>query len=119
MSEVMVDVLVIGAGPAGIAAATSAARFGAESVMLIERDNRLGGILFQCIHNGFGLYRYNEELTGPEYAQRDIDGLLKNSVIVKSNTFAADIIRNDSSFGVLLLCHDNAEWISARSIILA
>ena len=119
MSEVMGDVLVIGAGPAGIAAATSAARFGAESVMLIERDNRLGGILFQCIHNGFGLYRYNEELTGPEYAQRDIDGLLKNSVIVKSNTFAADIIRNDSSFGVLLLCHDNAEWISARSIILA
>ncbi len=64
------DVAVIGGGPAGLAAAVSARRHGAQKVLLLERDRELGGILQQCIHNGFGLQRYDEELTGPGYASR-------------------------------------------------
>ena len=64
------DVIVIGGGPAGLAAATSARGEGKRSVLVIERDQKLGGILNQCIHNGFGLITFNEELTGPEYADR-------------------------------------------------
>ena len=68
-----VDVLVIGAGPAGLAAAIAAKRQGVDSLIVLEREDHPGGILRQCIHNGFGLHRFKEELTGPEYAQRDID----------------------------------------------
>ena len=63
------DVVVIGGGPAGMAAALSALKKGAK-VLVVERDVRLGGILNQCIHNGFGLHYFGEELTGPEYANR-------------------------------------------------
>ena len=66
------DVIVIGGGPAGLAAAASARRNGAEKVLLLERDDGLGGILNQCIHDGFGLKRYRQQLTGPEYAARGI-----------------------------------------------
>ncbi|MBR2822670.1 MAG: FAD-dependent oxidoreductase [Clostridia bacterium] len=68
-----VDILIIGAGPAGLAAAISAREDGIESLLVLERESQPGGILRQCIHNGFGLHRFKEELTGPEYAQRDID----------------------------------------------
>lgn len=68
-----VDVLVVGAGPAGLAAACAAKEAGAEKVLVLERDDAPGGILQQCIHNGFGLHRFKEELTGPEYAQRFVD----------------------------------------------
>ena len=64
------DVVVIGAGPAGLASAIEAKKAGAEKVLVIERDREPGGILLQCIHNGFGLHTYKEELTGPEYAAR-------------------------------------------------
>ncbi len=70
MIEKEVDVLVIGAGAAGLGAAIGAAREGVENVVIIERDERSGGILNQCIHNGFGLHYFREELTGPEYAER-------------------------------------------------
>ena len=66
------DVAVIGGGPAGLAAALAARRAGAEHVTILERNHELGGILQQCIHNGFGLHRFKEELTGPEYAYRFI-----------------------------------------------
>ena len=72
-SVIRVDVLVIGAGPAGLAAAIAAKKQGVESLIVLEREDQPGGILRQCIHNGFGLHRFKEELTGPEYAQRDID----------------------------------------------
>ena len=68
-----VDVLVIGAGPAGLAAAIAAKKAGIDRLLVLEREDQPGGILRQCIHNGFGLHRFKEELTGPEYAQRDID----------------------------------------------
>ena len=64
------DVAVIGGGPAGMAAALAAREQGAEHVIILEREAQLGGILEQCIHNGFGLHRFHEELTGPEYAER-------------------------------------------------
>ena len=66
------DVVVIGGGPGGLAAATAAKKAGAEKVIVLERDTRAGGILNQCIHNGFGLHTYKEELSGPEYATRAI-----------------------------------------------
>ena len=66
------DVVVIGGGPAGLAAAAAARKQGIEDVLILERDQMLGGILNQCIHNGFGLHTFKEELTGPEYADRFI-----------------------------------------------
>ena len=66
------DIVIIGGGPAGLAAAVSAKKNGIESILILERDRELGGILNQCIHNGFGLHTFKEELTGPEYAGRFI-----------------------------------------------
>lgn len=67
-----VDLVIIGGGPAGLAAAIEARRHGVEDLLILERDSELGGILNQCIHNGFGLHTFREELTGPEYAARYI-----------------------------------------------
>ena len=67
------DIVIIGGGPAGLAAAISAKKSGVDSVLILERDKELGGILNQCIHNGFGLHTFKEELTGPEYAGRFIE----------------------------------------------
>ena len=64
------DLVIVGGGPAGLAAAISAKDNGIDSILIIERDKELGGILNQCIHNGFGLHTFKEELTGPEYAAR-------------------------------------------------
>ena len=64
------DLVIIGGGPAGMAAAVAAREAGVRDILILERDNALGGILRQCIHNGFGLHRFGEELTGPEYAYR-------------------------------------------------
>ena len=72
MSTRQVDVAIIGGGAAGMAAALGAHEAGATSILILEREGNLGGILKQCIHNGFGLHRFKEELTGPEYAARDI-----------------------------------------------
>ena len=66
------DIVIIGGGPAGLAAAVSARQSGIDSILILERDKELGGILNQCIHNGFGLHKFKVELTGPEYAQRFI-----------------------------------------------
>ena len=64
------DIVIIGGGPAGLAAAVAARKAGTKSILILERDRELGGILNQCIHNGFGLHTFQEELTGPEYAAR-------------------------------------------------
>ena len=85
------DIVVIGGGPAGLAAAISAKRRGAESIVVLERDKELGGILNQCIHNGFGLHTFQEELTGPEYAGRFIDQVLELGIEYKLNTMVMDI----------------------------
>ena len=79
-----VDVLVIGAGPAGLAAAIAAKKTGCQSLIVLEREDHPGGILRQCIHNGFGLHRFKEELTGPEYAQRDIDTAREMNIDIRT-----------------------------------
>ena len=80
------DVVIIGGGPAGMGAGIECAKTGAKT-LIIERDNRLGGILNQCIHNGFGLHYFKEELTGPEYAHRFEELLKDTDVDVVLNTF--------------------------------
>ncbi|MBO7236502.1 MAG: FAD-dependent oxidoreductase, partial [Kiritimatiellae bacterium] len=87
----MFDVIVVGAGPAGLAAACAAKDAGAEDVLVIERDDAPGGILQQCIHNGFGLHRFKEELTGPEYAQRYVDMAAERDIPVVCGTMVLDI----------------------------
>ena len=85
------DVIVIGGGPAGLAAACAACEKGAKKVLVIERDKELGGILNQCIHNGFGLHRFKEELTGPEYAGRFIQLLRQTKAEVMLDTMVVEI----------------------------
>ncbi len=85
------DIVVIGGGPAGLAAAASARKAGIESILILERDKEPGGILNQCIHNGFGLHTFKEELTGPEYAGRFIDIVEELGIQCELNTMVMDI----------------------------
>lgn len=85
------DVVIIGGGPAGLAAAIAARDAGVQDVLVLERDVKLGGILNQCIHNGFGLHTFNEELTGPEYAQRYVDEVASRGIECRLNTMVIDI----------------------------
>lgn len=85
------DIVIIGGGPAGLAAAISAKKNGAASILLLERDKELGGILNQCIHNGFGLHTFKEELTGPEYAERFVVQLKELSIAYKLNTMVIHV----------------------------
>ncbi len=85
------DIIIIGGGPAGLAAACAAREAGASDILIIERDERLGGILNQCIHNGFGLHTFKEELTGPEYAWRYVEKVLEAKIPYKLNTIVVNI----------------------------
>ena len=99
------DVAVIGAGPAGLAAAISAEKHGAK-VVLIEREDRQGGVLKQCIHDGYGLIRYGEKLSGCEYANRYIDILIERmnygNIELKLKTFVSKVDKIDDGFNLLL-----------------
>ena len=86
-----VDIVIVGGGPAGLAAAVAAKKAGCDSILILERDGELGGILNQCIHNGFGLHTFKEELTGPEYAGRFIQQALDLDIEYKLNTMVMDI----------------------------
>ncbi len=112
------DVIVIGAGPAGLAAAIKADENGAK-VLLIEREAKLGGILKQCIHDGFGLTRFNEKLSGPEYAHREIDELHKTNVVVKTLTFVMAIEKLNNGFFLTLVTRGGIEKIEGAKLILA
>ena len=85
------DLVIIGGGPAGLAAAVRAAEKGVSRILILERDRKLGGILNQCIHNGFGLHYFKEELTGPEYAERFVDLLRETRAEVWSDTMALEL----------------------------
>ena len=85
------DLVVIGGGPAGLSAAIAAYDAGCQSILILERDVQLGGILNQCIHNGFGLHTFGEELTGPEYAARYITQALERKIEYKLNTMVLSI----------------------------
>ncbi len=89
----MYQLIVIGGGPAGLAAALSAYENGLKKILIIERDRELGGILNQCIHNGFGLHYFKEELTGPEYAGRFIEMLRDTEVEVMTDTMVLEITK--------------------------
>lgn len=88
------DLVIIGGGPAGLAAAIAAKEAGVSDLLILERDNKLGGILNQCIHNGFGIHTFKEELTGPEYAARFIDKALKLEIPYKLETMVIDISKD-------------------------
>ncbi|GLI51865.1 pyridine nucleotide-disulfide oxidoreductase [Tepidanaerobacter syntrophicus] len=96
MFEANYDVIVIGAGPAGLASAVEAKKSGAQNVLLVERDNALGGILQQCIHPGFGLHIFDEELTGPEYAYRFVEEVKKSGIDVLLDTMVLEIDKDDN-----------------------
>ena len=85
------DIVIIGGGPAGLAAAIEAKKSGTDKILILERDTRLGGILLQCIHNGFGLHHFGEELTGPEYAHRFVEEVKNLGIEYKVDTMVLDI----------------------------
>lgn len=88
------DIVIIGGGPAGMAAAVAAKKQGIDRILILERDRELGGILNQCIHNGFGLHTFQEELTGPEYADRFIGQVKSYNIEYKLNTMVMDVSRD-------------------------
>ena len=111
------DLVVIGGGPAGLAAAYEAYNNGVEKVLIIERDMELGGILNQCIHNGFGLHTFKEELTGPEYAQRFINMIKETNIEVMLNAMVLDIEKNKTVH--VINSEDGYMEIQAKAIILS
>ncbi len=111
------DIVIIGGGPAGLAAAVSAYDAGQKNILILERDTALGGILQQCIHNGFGLHTFKEELTGPEYAQRFIDQVLERKIRYKLNTMVMEI-SNDKVITAMNR-EDGMFEIQAKAVVLA
>lgn len=111
------DIVIIGGGPAGLAAAISAKEEGMDNIVILERDSVLGGILNQCIHNGFGLHTFKEELTGPEYAQRYIDKVEELNIPYKLNTMVIDLTEDKIITAVNK--DEGIIQIKAKSVILA
>lgn len=112
------DCLVIGGGPAGLAAAIAAHKNGAHT-LLVERESRLGGILKQCIHDGFGLVRFQEKLSGPEYAERFIDMFRAENIEALTLTFVTRIQKINNGFTATLVNRDGVETVTTKTLILA
>lgn len=111
------DLVIIGGGPAGLAAAVAAYDNGVKNIMILERDDRLGGILNQCIHNGFGLHTFKEELTGPEYAARFIAQVKERQIPYKLHTMVLDISPDRTVTAVN--SNDGVFTLQAGAVILA
>ena len=119
--KVQSDIVIIGGGPAGMACACAAiARDKNISVLIIERDNSLGGILNQCIHNGFGLQYFKEELTGPEYAQRFIKSVQDSNIRFMTDTMALSISDDGDRKTVIAVNKTSGMMeISSTAVVLA
>ena len=113
----MTDLVIIGGGPAGMSAAISAYENGIKDILILERDDDLGGILRQCIHNGFGLHKFKEELTGPEYAHRYAQKVKELGIPYKLNTMVLDITKDKKI--IATNSEDGIFEIQAKAIILA
>lgn len=113
----MTDLVIIGGGPAGMSAAVSAYESGIKDILILERDSHLGGILQQCIHNGFGLHKFGEELTGPEYAARYEQKVKQYGIQYKLNTMVLDIDADKNVTAVNKT--DGIFTVSAKAVILA
>ncbi len=111
------DIVVIGGGPAGMAAALKAKECGVDSILILERAETLGGILEQCIHTGFGLHYFGEELSGPEYADRFISLVNEKAIEYKVDTMALEITENNVVYAVNKT--DGLLEIQAKAVILA
>ena len=111
------DVVVIGGGPAGLSAALSLKENGVDSLLILERDDKLGGILNQCIHNGFGLHTFKEELTGPEYAYKYIERIFEEKIEYKLESMVIDISKDKKI--TYISKNDGLNIIEAKAIILA
>lgn len=110
------DLIIIGGGPAGLAAAVAARDKGIESIMILEREARLGGILRQCIHNGFGLQRFKESLTGPEYANNFIREVEKRNIEYMTDTTVISLSKQKV---VTVVSPEGVEELQAKAVILA
>src|SRR5665647_756536 len=113
------DVIVLGGGPAGLSAALASFDKGMNT-LIIEREKRLGGILKQCIHDGFGLVLFKEKLTGPEYAERFIKLVKEKNIPVLMNTFVIKVEKSEAGFELTVVNSKNGvETIRTQSLILA
>ena len=113
------DLVIIGGGPAGMAAAVSAYENGTTDILILERDKELGGILNQCIHNGFGLHTFKEELTGPEYAARYISMVYEKKIPYMLHTMVVDVRGGDPCIVTAMNHKKGLFEIEAKAVVLA